>query len=200
MVKKIGIKKLVIGYDHHFGRNREGSFEHLKEFGPVYGFDVEEIPAQDIDSTHVSSTKIRKALSEGNLQVANSFLTQPYRIKGFVVKGNRLGRSLGFPTANIQPHSEHKLIPKDGAYAVQVYRENQPTALNGMCNIGVRPTVEGKTKTIEVNIFDFNQDLYGETLTLHFIDRIRDERKFNSLEELKDQLKKDQQECVSLLA
>ena len=200
MVKHIGIKKLVIGYDHHFGRNREGSFEHLKEFGPVYGFDVEEIPAQDVDDVHVSSTKIRNALLNGDVATTNKYLIEPYRLTGFVVKGDKLGRTIGFATANVKIDHEHKLIPKDGAYAVKAKIGNKTTLLNGMCNIGVRPTVEGTSKTIEVHLFDFDQDIYGENVRLFFYHRIRDERKFQSLDDLKEQLQKDRAQCESLLS
>jgi riboflavin kinase/FMN adenylyltransferase len=200
LVKSIGVKKLVIGYDHHFGRNREGSFEHLKEFGPVYGFDVEEIPAQDVNEVKVSSTKIRKALLEGEIKIANDYLTRPYRLTGFVVKGDQLGRKINFPTANIKLDDEKKLIPKDGAYAVQVRIDNGKDLKIGMCNIGYRPTVKGKTKTIEVHLLDFKEEIYGSKLTLFFADRLRNEIKFNSLEELKSQLKKDEVKCRSILA
>jgi len=199
LVNAIGAKKLVIGYDHHFGRNREGTFEHLKEFGPVYGFDVEEIPAQDIDHVKVSSTKIRQALLDGDVAKANSFLNSQFMITGFVVKGDRLGHQLGFPTANIELIDEHKLIPADGVYAVQAKRLDKVEIINGMCNIGVRPTVSGTAKTIEVNLFDFDQDLYGEHMRLYFIDRIRDEIKFENLDALKNQLKEDEQRIRQIL-
>jgi len=200
LVKNIGVKKLVIGYDHHFGRNREGSFEHLKEFGPVYGFDVDEIPAQDINDIKVSSTKIRKALLEGEIETANEYLTRPYRFTGFVVKGNQLGRQIGFPTANLNLDDSKKLIPKNGVYAVLVRIDGSDTQHQAMCNIGIRPTVSGKTKTIEINMFDFNLDIYGTKLTVFFQQRIRDEQKFESVEKLKAQLILDEAKCRSILS
>ncbi|MDX5326804.1 MAG: bifunctional riboflavin kinase/FAD synthetase, partial [Bacteroidota bacterium] len=186
LVNKIGVKRLVIGYDHHFGRNREGSFEHLKEFGPVYGFEVEEIPAQDVDDVKVSSTKIRKALSEGDVKIANQYLGHPFVLTGTVVKGDQLGSKIGYPTANIELHDANKLIPEDGVYAVKVRRLRTGENLLGMCNIGRRPTVSGKEKTIEVNLFDFKDDLYGEKLRVDFVDFIRKERRFDHVEALSE--------------
>lgn len=197
LIEAIGTKKLVIGYDHKFGKNREGSFEHLKENASVYGFDVEEIPPQDIDHVTVSSTKIRNALLEGDVVTGTELLGQPYFINGRVVKGDEIGRQIGFPTANIEVDSQHKLIPANGTYAVRVKHQNH--MLSGMLNIGYRPTVEGKTKTIEVNIFDFNDDIYGETIGIHFIKKIRDERKFSGIDELKEQLSKDKTLVIQIL-
>lgn len=199
LVKQIGVKKLVIGYDHHFGRNREGTFEHLKEFGPVYGFDVEEIPAQDVDDVKVSSTKIRQALLEGDVELATRFLTVPFTVSGYVVKGDRIGHSIGYPTANIALPDAHKIIPADGVYAVKVQRMQRGTLYPGMCNIGHRPTVQGMNKTIEAHIFDFDEDIYGEHLRLHFISRVRSEQRFSNLNELKKQLIFDEAQCRHLL-
>lgn len=200
LVNTIGAKKLVIGYDHHFGRNREGTFEHLKEFGPVYGFDVEEIPAQDVNDIKVSSTKIRNALLEGQVALAKEYLQRPFMLSGFVVKGNRLGHTLGYPTANIELADEHKLIPADGVYAVHAKRMQHGEVHKGMCNIGHRPTVSGTGKTIEVNLFDFNTDIYGEPLRLFFEERIRDEQRFTDVNALKEQLQRDEAICRTLLA
>lgn len=200
LVNAIGAKKLVIGYDHHFGRNREGTFEHLKEFGPVYGFDVEEIPAQDVNDVKVSSTKIRNALLEGEVALAKEFLQSAFMVTGFVVKGNRLGHELGYPTANIELADEHKLIPADGVYAVRVKRLQSGEMLKGMCNIGHRPTVSGTGKTIEVNIFDFEADIYGEQVRLFFEKRIRDEQRFTGIDALKAQLQQDEITCRAILA
>jgi riboflavin kinase/FMN adenylyltransferase len=198
LVNKIGTKKLVIGYDHHFGRNREGSFEHLKEFGPVYGFDVEEISALDIDEVNVSSTKIRKALEEGDVQAANTFLSYSYPLTGKVIRGEKLGRSIGYPTANIDIEESIKLIPANGVYAVKVKVEGKQ--FSGMLNIGVRPTVsQSQEKSVEVNIFDFDRDIYDEEITVEFIQRIRDEKKFDSSEELAGQLKRDKEACQEAL-
>lgn len=194
LVSKINTKKLVIGYDHHFGRNREGSFEHLLEFGPTYGFDVEEISALDVDHVNVSSTKIRNALLQGDLETASTYLSYDYELTGKVIEGEQLGRALGFPTANLFIEDKNKLIPSEGVYAVQVKIEN--SLHYGMLNIGWRPTVsEQKNKTIEVHIFDFNQELYGKEITLILKHRIRSEQKFTSKEELTLQLHKDQEEC-----
>lgn len=195
LVNKIGTKCLVIGYNHHFGRNREGSFQHLKEYGPLYGFDVEEISAQDVDETAVSSTKIRHALDSGQVNVAAEYLTRPFMLSGIVVRGNHLGRKIGFPTANITVLDAQKLIPAIGVYAVNVLVKE--TRYKGMLNIGVRPTIDGVQKTIEVHIFDFDQDVYGEEVSVEFMKWIRDERKFDSLEALKQQLVQDKKQILS---
>ncbi len=198
LVNKIGTKKLVIGYNHHFGRNREGSFEHLKEYGPVYGFQVEEIPAQDIENIEISSTKIRQAIQAGNIRAANTFLGYPYVLSGTVVKGKELGRKLGYPTANIVLSDACKLSPADGIYVVEViYGE---ATYKGMLSIGMNPTVNGTERTIEVNILNFDKDIYGDKLVVHFIDKIRDEAKFDSLEKLKEQLGKDRQQTLNTFA
>ncbi len=187
---KLKARKLVIGYDHHFGRNREGTYTHLQEFGPLYGFDVEEIPAQDIDHVAVSSSKIRTALEIGDIQTANSFLGYTYNITGKVVIGKQLGRQLGYPTANIDVNDKLKLIPATGVYAVMVSHRKQ--LYKGMLSIGYNPTVtrDGPLH-VEVNIFDFDEDIYHNELTIYFINRLRNEEKFISLNELKDQLALD---------
>jgi riboflavin kinase / FMN adenylyltransferase len=197
LVDTIGTKKLVIGYDHHFGKNREGSFEQLKLNGPKYGFEVEEIPRQDVDHVGVSSTKIRKALEEGNIDVANHFLGTPYSLTGRVIAGDKIGRLLGYPTANLEIDSKYKLIPMDGIYAVTVQHEHN--TYGGMLYIGYRPTINGTKLNIEVNIFDFNQDIYGESLTVYFHKLIRGDMKFSDLEKLKDQLKTDQEDSLKVL-
>jgi riboflavin kinase/FMN adenylyltransferase len=197
LVDRIGTRKLVIGYDHRFGKNREGSFEELKSNGPQYGFEVEEIPRQDIDHIGVSSSKIRKALEAGDVVTATHLLGQPYSLTGRVVKGNRLGRVLGFPTANIDVDSHYKLIPSAGIYAVTV--QHAEKKYNGMLYIGTRPTVEGAGPSIEVNIFDFNKDIYGEEIKVHFIKLLRLDSKFKDLEELKEQLHKDKDEAMRAL-
>lgn len=199
LVNQIGTKKLVIGYDHHFGRNREGSFEHLKEYGPVYGFEVEEIPAQDIDDVNVSSTKIRKALVAGDVKTANNYLGHNFQLNGIVVHGNKVGRELGYPTANIDLQNKYKLIPAEGIYAVKVRLEDK--SYNGMLNIGRRPTINSGNGeiSIEVNIFDFKKEIYGEKIQLELIERIRDEKKFDSKEELIAEMQKDQVKCERIL-
>ena len=191
LVNKIGTKKLVIGYNHHFGRNREGSFEHLIEYGPVYGFEVEEIPAQDVDNVNVSSTKIRKALQEGDIKSANGYLGHPYSLRGDVVKGRAIGRQIGFPTANINIPEKYKLIPGPGVYTVDVIHQNEK--YRGMLNIGNNPTINNNEQSIEVHIFDFSKDIYGNQLIVEFKDRIRNEEKFEDLEQLKRQLEKDKE-------
>ncbi len=197
LVKQIGAKKLVIGHDHHFGRNREGSFEHLKEFGPLYGFDVEEIPVQDIDHVAVSSSKIRQALISGNIKTANEYLGYTYSLSGTVVKGNQRGRTIDYPTANIEMNEARKLVPAKGVYAVQVtVRENK---YSGMMNIGHRPTVGGGAITLEVNIFDFDASIYGEKIAVHFTERIRNEQKFEHLEALKAQLAMDKAKVLEIM-
>jgi riboflavin kinase/FMN adenylyltransferase len=197
LVEKIGTKKLVIGYDHHFGKNREGSFEQLVAKGPAYGFEVEEIPRQDIDHVGVSSTAIRKAIEAGDMETATHFLGNPYSVSGRVIAGDKIGRQLGFPTANIEIESKYKLIPADGIYAVTVMHENQ--LYGGMLYIGNRPTVDGVRKNIEVNIFDFAKDVYGESQSIFIHKRTRADKKFNSLEELKAQLHHDEIDAKQIL-
>ncbi|MGB3587160.1 MAG: riboflavin biosynthesis protein RibF, partial [Tunicatimonas sp.] len=162
LVDQLGAKFLVIGYDHRFGRNRQGDFEYLLQNAPRFGFQVEEIPRQDIDDIGVSSTKIRQALETGDVATAHSYLGRYYDISGTVVDGDKIGRGLGFPTANISVEEKYKLIPADGIYAVHVFLEEKQ--FGGMLYIGNRPTLAGKNKTIEVNIFDFDQDIYGQQL------------------------------------
>lgn len=197
LVKGIGTRKLVIGYDHRFGKNREGSFEQLKQNSNVYGFDVEEIPQQEVDNVGVSSTKIRNALNAGDVHAAAQFLGKPYMLSGVVVKGDKLGRVMGFPTANIQPESHFKLIPAEGIYAVTVRLDNR--LLKGMLYIGTRPTVNGSKRNIEVNLFDFEGDIYGQTLSVNFITQLRKDTRFNDLEELKAQLHRDKQAALTAL-
>jgi len=197
LVEKIGTKKLVIGYDHHFGKNREGSFEQLKLNGPKYGFDVEEISRQDVDHVAVSSTKIRQAIETADIEAATHLLGRAYSINGRVIKGDQIGRLIGFPTANLEIDSNHKLIPADGIYAVTIIHEH--TQYDGMLYIGNRPTVEGSRKNIETNIFKFNKDIYGESLSVHLHQFIREDRKFNDVEKLTLQIKKDEEKSIQIL-
>lgn len=197
LVARIGTKKLVIGYDHRFGKNREGSFEQLKRNAPDYGFDVEEIPRQEIDHVAVSSSKIRKALEAGDLTTANHLLARPYTLTGRVVRGDKLGRMLGFPTANLDTESANKLVPFEGIYAVRVFFNDR--TFGGMLYIGNRPTVDGKKQVIEVNLFDFHADIYGELLTVEFLHLIRQDVKFTDLEALKAQLFLDRAAALHLL-
>ena len=189
LVEKIGVKKLIVGYDHHFGKNREGNYEKLIGLGNKMGFEVEEIPAQIIDGVAVSSTKIRNALAGGDVALANRMLGYTYSISGIVVPGNKIGRKIGFPTANIEVGDEYKLIAAGGVYQCKV--EIGGKTFEGMGNIGTRPTVGINGLVTEVHILNFDRDLYGQEITIHFLDRIRDERKFDSLELLREQLEKD---------
>ena len=199
LVNKLKVKKLIIGYNHHFGRNREGSFSELKKLAPTYGFELEKIAAQDINKVEISSTKIRKALDEGDIKTANKFLGYTYSIKGKVAKGKGLGKELGYPTANTVVEDKYKLIPADGIYAVQVEIENK--ILNGMMSIGVNPTVSANNaKTIEVNIFDFNRDIYGENIRIFFKQKIRDEKKFANMDELKKAIDGDKVKSLKILS
>jgi riboflavin kinase/FMN adenylyltransferase len=198
LVKKIGTKKLVIGYDHHFGNNREGSFDHLIKYGTLYGFDVEEIPPQEINDINISSTKIRDAVQEGDIEKASEYMGHPYSIAGVVVKGQQIGRRIGFPTANIKVEEVNKLIPKEGVYAVNVNFENKK--FSGMLNIGYRPTV-GKDNelSIEVHIFDFQKTIYGKQLTIELIKHVRNEIQFTNVNDLKKQLEQDLTESKIIL-
>ena len=197
LIEKIQTKVLVIGYDHRFGKNREGSFEYLQKNSKSLGFELEEISRQDVDEIGVSSTKIRKALESGDIKTATSYLGRPYELNGLVVKGQQIGRSIGFPTANIHIPNSYKLIPRDGVYAVEARVDGLP--YKAMLNIGNRPTVDGTSKTVEAHLFDFQGDLYNKQITVFFREFIREERKFNSLEELKEQLSKDQRVAKSIL-
>ncbi len=198
LVNKIGTTKLVIGYDHHFGRNREGSFEHLKEFGPIYGFEVEEISVQDVDNVNVSSTKVRKALEDGEVDLASNYLGYPFFIHGVVVHGQKNGRELGYPTANLEIQNPYKLIPANGIYAVKV--EVGGKLFRGMLNIGTRPTMElGGDISVEVHIFDFKESIYGQELTVSFIKRIRSEKKFETRDALIAEMEKDQVKAEHIL-
>ncbi len=197
LVNTIGTKKLVIGYDHRFGHNREGSFAELKTNGPRYGFDVEEIPRQEVDHLAISSTKIRQALEGGDIQTANQLLGKPYLLTGRVIKGDKIGRLIGFPTANVDVDSQHKLIPAEGIYATQVSYEN--SVYGGMLYIGYRPTLGGTHKSIEVNIFNFDKEIYGESITLHILTLIRKDSRFNDLEDLRKQLEQDRLEAMQIL-
>jgi riboflavin kinase/FMN adenylyltransferase len=197
IISALHTKRLVIGYDHRFGKDREGGFEHLKQHSDRYGFQVEEISKQTIDDVGISSTKIRNAIEAGKVELAHDFLGRFYEINGDVVSGDKIGKTLGFATANIQIKETYKLVPADGAYAVIAQIKGKE--YKAMLNIGFRPTVDGKSKKIEANIFDFNQDIYGEQIKISFIKKLRDEIKFDSKEELSDQLKKDKEKALQIL-
>lgn len=197
IINKIHTRKLIIGYDHHFGKNRLGDFSILYDLGKEFGFDVERIQAQNVNNINVSSTKIRKALQEGKIKLANQLLGYDYSITGKVVKGNKIGRKIGFPTANIDMENEYKLIAANGVYACRIGIDDK--MYTGMGNIGVRPTINNSELTIEVHIFDFNQEIYNKTICIYFIDRIRDEIKFENLEKLRLQLLEDRKKVKGLL-
>lgn len=196
--KKIGVSEFVIGYDHQFGRNREGTIETIEGLGEELGFDSYVVSKREVGEKTVSSTAIRNAISEdGNVEEATHLLQRPYRLNGTVVHGDKRGKEIGFPTANIKPEHVNKIIPKDGVYAVNIRIDEN--WYGGMMNIGTRPTFEGTVQTLEVHIFDFDEDIYGKEIQVRFINRIRNEKKFSGKEELIDQLKEDKKQAVKLL-
>jgi riboflavin kinase/FMN adenylyltransferase len=197
LVDKIGTKKIVIGYDHRFGKDRQGGLQDLLKLGPVYGFDVVEIPEQDINEVGISSTRIRNALLKGEIELANSYLGYPFFITGTVIRGDQIGRQLGYPTANIVVEEKYKLIPADGIFAVTVNVAG--VEYKGMAYIGSRPTINGLTRNIEVNIFDFDQEIYNQPIRMEFLHYVRGDIKFASLDELKVQLAKDKEDVLALL-
>jgi riboflavin kinase/FMN adenylyltransferase len=191
LINTLHIHSFVIGYDHHFGKGRTAEYDMLKQYGRKAGFDVEQVKAEKVNGITVSSTKIRNALKSGEIRLANQLLGFHYSITGKVVEGDKIGRTIGFPTANLEIEDEFKLIAAGGVYACQVqWKEKQ---YSGMGNIGFRPTINGNNDLrTEVHIFDFDHDIYGDDLCIFFIDRIRNEKKFRSLQALKAQLKKDE--------
>jgi riboflavin kinase/FMN adenylyltransferase len=197
LVSKIGTKVLVIGYDHRFGKNREGAFDHLKTSSSQYGFEVEEIPEQDVEEVAISSTRIRKALEIGDVVTASKYLGKFYAITGEVTQGKQLGRTIGYPTANIKIEDQNKLIPADGVYAVKVVFNNQ--TYGGMLNAGYRPTVDGIAHSIEVHIFDFNENIYNQRVEILYVNKLREEMKFSGLDALKNQLEKDKLHAIAVL-
>jgi riboflavin kinase/FMN adenylyltransferase len=198
LVKGLNVKHLVIGYDHKFGRNRSGNISVLQQYASEFGFTIEEITAQDIDNIAVSSSKIRKALEEGNLDQASEFLGHRFFLHAKVVKGKQLGRTLGFATANLQPEGDEKIIPKIGVYFVSVTVDKRDYF--GMLSVGYNPTTDNDNKVkIEVHIFDFNADIYSRTIKLNFLKRLRDEKKFANLTELKAELERDKEHCLQLI-
>ena len=195
LVEKLKVKTLVIGYDHQFGRNREGDLEFLKESAKIFDFNVEEISAEEVQEVNVSSTKIRQSLMNGEIERTNEFLGRSFQCSGVVVEGQKIGRTMGFPTANIDLNNQHKILPKDGVYAVRV--KINGTSYNGMMNIGMNPTVVSKDSTekkVEVHLFDFDADIYGEHVAVFLYRYIRNEKTFSNLEALKSQLKHDSKE------
>ena len=197
LVKKLKAKIILIGYDHKFGKNRTADITDLKIYGKKYGFKVIEIKAEEISNIAISSTKIRKAISEGNISTAKKYLGYDFSLSGKIVHGKSIGRTLGFPTANIEVKEEYKLLPKNGVYLIQsVINHNK---YFGMMNIGIKPTIKESSKTIEVNFFDFEGDLYHKNIEVNIKKFIRDEIKFDSLELLKSQIQKDKINCNSII-
>ncbi len=208
LVNKIGCKKIVIGYDHHFGKNREGTIKDLIHNSQIFDYTVEEIPEQDIEDVAVSSTRVRESLIKGDILTANKYLGYPFELTGTVIRGDQIGREIGFPTANLHIHEAHKLIPAYGIYAVEVeiyprsteiktghYFQPEPERVaQGMCYIGTRPTVDGMNRKIEVNLLDFNDDLYTKTVRVKFLQFIRHDQWFESLELMQEQIKKDEKD------
>ena len=197
LIDALGTKHLVIGYDHRFGKNREGGFDYLKEKQGSLGFRIEEIPKQDIDEIAVSSTKIRNALDNGELNLVSKYLTYNYSLTGIIVKGDQIGRTLGYPTANVKVLFSEKLIPGKGIYATKVLLRN--IEYPSVTSIGIRPTFDGKDLRIEVHIFDFDRNIYGEEIKLEFVEYLRDEMKFEDANQLIDQMKKDDYRARSIL-
>jgi len=195
LVYQLNVKHIIVGYDHRFGRNRTANIDSLKEFGEIYDFTVEEISAQDIDAVSVSSTKIRRALEQGNLQIANSYLGTNFQLKGTVAKGKGIGKTIHFPTANINIAEEYKMIPKNGVYIAKASIDGN--TYFGMMNIGNNPTINGTTQSIEIHLFNFNEDIYHKEISVSILKRIRDEHKFDSIEILQSQLKKDKLEALT---
>jgi riboflavin kinase/FMN adenylyltransferase len=194
LIKQLNIQKIIIGYDHKFGKNRAAGIKDLIAFGKEFDFEVEEIPAKQVEEVSVSSTKIRNSLLEGKISLANEYLGYAYMLSGKVVKGNQLGRTIGFPTANIQISENYKLIPKNGVYIVSAIMKNQ--TVFGMMNIGIKPTLSDNIPTIEVHLFDFSEDIYGQKVQVNVIERLREEQKFESLEALKSQLEIDKKNTI----
>ena len=194
LVEKLNIQKIIIGHDHKFGKDRAADFNDLINFGKEFGFEVEEISAQQINEVSVSSTKIRNSLLEGNISLANEYLGYPYVLTGNVVKGNQLGRTIGFPTANIEIPEEYKLIPKIGVYVVTVDVNND--TVFGMMNIGVKPTLGENKLSIEVHLLDFDKDIYNQKIQVNLLERLRDEQKFESFKALKSQIELDKQNTI----
>ena len=197
IVKSLSVKYLIIGYDHRFGRNREATVDNLINCGLTYGFEVEKIEAKEIESVNVSSTKIRTAISNGDIHKANKYLNRPFRMSGKVVSGNGIGRKIDFPTANIFIPEDFKLLPKDGVYLVKSPIKNH--YFYGMMNIGFRPTVNGKIRTNEVHYLNLSENLYDKKIKIEFLDLIRNEKKFNSLKDLEKQLVSDKKLCEDLI-
>ena len=197
LVDVFKIKKIIIGHDHRFGRNRTATIDDLINFGKTYGFEVEQISAEEINEVSISSTKIRNALLEGNIELATNYLGYDYSLTGIIFKGKQLGRTIGYPTANITIEEDYKLIPNNGVYIAKSVLNGK--TVFGMMNIGTRPTVDGTKQTIEINFFDFKQDLYEQKITISLLHRMRSEQKFESIDALKNQLGKDKKTALAFI-
>ena len=197
LVDVFKIKKIIIGHDHRFGRNRTATINDLIQFGETYGFNVEQISAEEINEVSISSTKIRNALLEGNIELATNYLGYDYSLTGIIFKGKQLGRTIGYPTANITIEEDYKLIPNNGVYIAKSVLNGK--TVFGMMNIGTRPTVDGTKQTIEINFFDFKQDLYGQKITISLLHRMRSEQKFESIDALKNQLGIDKKTALAFI-
>ena len=197
LVNKLKIKKILIGYDHRFGKNRTAGFKDLKIFGLKYGFEVIEISVEEKNNVSISSTKIRNSIIEGDIKTAKSYLGYDFSLKGKVVNGNAIGRTIGFPTANLNIDQDYKLIPKNGVYLIRTILEGK--TVYGMMNIGVKPTLKSKDISIEVNLFEWGGDLYGKMIEVFILQYIREEKKFDSLIRLENQIKLDKKTCIKLI-
>lgn len=197
LVDKFNIQKIIIGHDHRFGRNRTANIDDLITFGKQYDFEVEQISVQEIKEVSISSTKIRNALTEGNMALANEYLGYDYFLTGTILKGKQLGRTIGFPTANIQIEEDYKLIPRNGAYVVKS-SINHKTVF-GMMNIGFNPTMDGENLSVEIHYFDFEADLYDQKISVSILEYLRPEQKFDSVDLLKNQLEKDKETALDYI-
>ena len=197
LVEKLKMKHIIIGYDHRFGKGREASVTDLKNYASDYDFTVEEIQAQEIEKIAISSTKVRNSINNGDLKTTEKYLGRYFNLTGKVIKGDGLGKKIMYPTANIFIKEKYKIIPKDGVYLIKTFIKNK--FYNGMMNIGHRPTIGANEKSLEVHLFNFNKDIYGEQISIDIISKIRDEKKFSSIEALKDQLVKDENHCLKLI-
>ena len=197
LVDKLQLKHIVIGYDHRFGKGREASVTDLKEYSREFNFVVDEIDAQEIEKISISSTKIRNSINAGDLKTTKTYLGRFFNLTGKVVKGDGLGKQINYPTANISIEEDYKIIPKDGVYYIKTKIDNK--LFNGMMNIGHRPTIGSKEKSIEVYLFNFDRDIYDKIISIDVVEKIRDEKKFSSIDELKTQLEKDEEHCLKLI-
>ena len=198
LVEQLNVQKVVVGYDHRFGRNRTANLEDMYHYADIYDFEVIEIDAKKIDSTAVSSTKIRKAIDEGNIELANTYLGQSFTLEGMIVHGDKRGRELSYPTANIDLQNPHKIVPKQGVYLVKSNLEDR--VIYGMMNIGTKPTFDITMPSIEVHFFDWDGDLYGQVVQVELLKWVREEQKFGSVEELQAQIQADEQYCRSYIS